>query len=231
MSYLRNFAVATGLVILLVFLTAFAPDQKEYTAPSDSRPDPIVRALKSQRILFEEAPACSNSQNAYQFSFDGLMVERVSLSAFATKPILVVNTASKCGFTGQYADLQTIYSRYQTEGLVIVGVPSNDFGGQEPGSAEEIAAFCKLNYGVTFPMAAKYAVSGSDAHPFYHWAERALGAAAIPKWNFHKILIGRGGEPLAAFPSGVAPTSATITRAIELALAEPAPSVEAVCSR
>jgi glutathione peroxidase len=133
----------------------------------------------------------------------------------------VVNTASQCGYTGQYAGLETLWKSRQREGLIIVGVPSNDFGGQEPGSATEIKKFCELNYGVTFPMAAKYTVRGPGAHPFYRYSLNVLGPKAEPKWNFHKILIGKDGQPVAAFASGVTPQSAELTQAITSALALP----------
>jgi len=109
-------------------------------------------------------------------------------------------------------------------------VPSNDFGGQEPGSAAEIADFCKLNFGVTFPMAAKTSVRGEKAHPFYRWAHDTFGAEAVPKWNFHKILIGRDGEPAAAFPSSVAPTAGPLISAIDTALAVPMPEHTTGCN-
>jgi glutathione peroxidase len=134
---------------------------------------------------------------------------------------LVVNTASECGYTGQYAGLERLWKARRGDGLVIVGVPSNDFGGQEPGSAAEIKKFCELNYGVSFPMAAKYSVKGPNAHPFYRNSFRVLGAKAEPKWNFHKILIGKDGRPLAAFPSAVTPDSKELAQAINAALAAP----------
>jgi glutathione peroxidase len=156
--------------------------------------------------------------NAYQFSFDGLMVDTIPMSDFSGDVVLVVNTASRCGFTPQYSDLQTLYEQYKDRGLVVLGVPSNDFGAQEPGSAEEIEEFCRLNYGVTFPMAAKSAVVGSDAHPFYLWAAEAFGDGAVPRWNFHKILIARNGAPVGAFPSRVRPSSDEMIAAVEGAL-------------
>jgi glutathione peroxidase len=144
---------------------------------------------------------------------------RVDLADFRGKVVLVVNTASQCGFTGQYAGLERLYRARSGDGLVIVGVPSNDFGGQEPGSASEIKRFCELNYGVTFPMAAKYAVTGPRAHPFYRNALARLGQSAEPAWNFHKILIGKNGQPIVAFPSGVTPDAPELARAINAALA------------
>ena len=153
--------------------------------------------------------------------FEGLMGGQVNLADYRGKVVLVVNTASQCGYTGQYAGLETLWKSRQREGLVIVGVPSNDFGGQEPGSATEIKKFCELNYGVTFPMAAKYTVRGPSAHPFYRNAVSVLGPKAEPKWNFHKILIGKDGRPVAAFASAVTPQSAELSQAITSALALP----------
>lgn len=150
--------------------------------------------------------------------FEGLMGGQINLADYRGKVVLVVNTASQCGYTGQYAGLETLWKSRQREGLVIVGVPSNDFGGQEPGSAAEIKKFCELNYGVTFPMAAKYVVRGPSAHPFYRNALNVLGPKAEPKWNFHKILIGKDGRPIAAFPSAVTPQSAELSTAITNAL-------------
>jgi len=150
--------------------------------------------------------------------FDGLMGGQVNLADYRGKVVLVVNTASQCGYTGQYAGLEALWKSRQREGLVIVGVPSNDFGGQEPGSATEIKKFCELNYGVTFPMVAKYTVRGPSAHPFYRNALSVLGPKAEPKWNFHKILIGKDGRPVAAFASGVTPQSAELYQAITNAL-------------
>ena len=151
--------------------------------------------------------------------FDGLMGGRINLDDYRGKVVLVVNTASQCGFTGQYAGLERLYRARQRDGLMIIGIPSNDFGGQEPGSAGEIKRFCELNYGVTFPMTAKYVVTGPRAHPFYRNALVRLGVSAEPAWNFHKILLGKNGQPIQAFPSGITPASPELSRAINAALA------------
>jgi glutathione peroxidase len=153
--------------------------------------------------------------------FEGLMGGQIDLSAYKGKVVLVVNTASECGYTGQYAGLERLWKARRRDGLVIVGVPSNDFGGQEPGSAAEIKKFCELNYGVSFPMAAKYSVRGPNAHPFYRNSFKLLGAKAEPKWNFHKILIGKDGRPIDAFPSAVTPDAKELKQAINAALAAP----------
>lgn len=163
----------------------------------------------------------ASSKTAYDFSFRTLAGgEVLPLSQFHGKVVLVVNTASQCGFTKQYAALETLYETYKDRGFVVLGVPSNDFGGQEPGSAEEITSFCKLNYGVTFPMAAKEVVSGEGAHPFYQWARRVLGFGTAPKWNFHKYLINRRGELVDYFNTTTAPDADRVKAAIEKALAD-----------
>lgn len=150
--------------------------------------------------------ASAEAQTAYDFTFTKLMEEgQLPLAEFKGKVVLVVNTASECGFTGQYADLEKLYESYKDQGLVVIGVPSNDFGGQEPGSNKQIAEFCQLNYGVSFPMAGKEVVSGAQAHPFYKWAKAKLGFGTAPKWNFHKYVISRDGELVDYFNSTTAP--------------------------
>jgi glutathione peroxidase len=125
----------------------------------------------------------------------------------------VVNTASQCGYTPQYTGLQEVWTRFKDRGLLLVGVPSNDFGGQEPGGAAEITETAHHQYGVTFPITAKADVKGANAHPFYKWAAGEL-PNATPQWNFHKYLIGRDGHIAAAFPSAVEPTDTRVIIAI-----------------
>jgi glutathione peroxidase len=141
-------------------------------------------------------------------------------SAFAGKVVLVVNTASRCAFTPQYDALEALWDRYGDRGLVVLGVPSNDFGNQEPGSNAEIASFCQSTFGVSFPMTGKAPVTGPHAHPVFAWARDVAGRAAVPGWNFHKILIGRDGTFRAAFPSFQKPDSRPVVGAVEEALAE-----------
>ena len=162
-------------------------------------------APKLARAANAEAPM--NRITAYAFSFDGLQGEPIRLADFAGKPILVVNTASLCGYTPQYSGLEQLYRRFHDRGLIMIGVPSNDFGGQEPGGVADIVETANHEYGVTFPLAAKADVVGVNAHPFYKWAasERPL---ETPKWNFHKYLVGRDGHVAAAFPSAVEPMEA-----------------------
>jgi glutathione peroxidase len=158
------------------------------------------------------------AQNAYAFTFDGIDGGSLELRRFAGRPMLVVNTASRCGFTGQYAGLQDLWSRYRARGLVVIGVPANDFAGQEPGTNEEILGFCSGTFGVTFPLAGKTSVVGSRAHPFYRWAA-AQRPGDQPRWNFHKYLIGRDGRIADVFPTSVSPTDERVIRAVERAFA------------
>ena len=165
--------------------------------------------------------ATMNNDNVYQFKFTSLGEDKdLSLNQFRGKVILIVNTASKCGFTGQYDDLENLYQKYRNQGLVIIGVPSNDFGGQEPGSAGEIKNFCRLNYGVSFPLTEKEIVSGKNAHPFYLWASKKLGFASTPKWNFHKYLIDRNGELVDFFLPTTNPLNPNVVNKIESSLNE-----------
>ena len=135
------------------------------------------------------------------FSAQTLHGETVSLADFADKVVLVVNTASRCGFTPQYAGLESLYRQYREQGLVILGFPCNQFGQQEPGDAAAISSFCELNYGVTFPMFAKVEVNGEQAHPLFVWLKKSLPGMLGDgiKWNFTKFLIGRDGTPLERF--------------------------------
>ena len=168
---------------------------------------------------FSKADAADPKGSAYDYQFTTLIGEKpLPLSQFKGKVVLVVNTASQCGFTKQYEGLEALYEKYKGQGLVVLGVPSNDFGKQEPGSAEEIATFCKKNYGVSFPMASKQVVSGDDAHPFYKWAYETLGFGTGPKWNFHKYLIARDGKLVDYFNSTTAPDSERLVEAVEAQL-------------
>ena len=173
--------------------------------------------------LFSSARADTDARTAYDFTFDSLTGdEPLPLAHYRGKVILVVNTASKCGFTPQYEGLQKLYDTYKDRGFIIVGVPSNDFGQQEPGTGEEIAHFCKLNYGVTFPMASKEDVVGDNAHPFYKWAYDKFGFVGKPKWNFHKYLIDRSGHLVDYFHSTTKPDDSALTAKIEELLGQPA---------
>ncbi len=153
--------------------------------------------------------------SAHDFEFRSIEGEPLPLKRFAGHPVLVVNTASECGYTPQYAGLQSLWRDYQKDGLVVLGVPSNDFGDQEPGSEAQIRQFCQQNYGVDFPMTSKVSVLGGSAHPFYRWIESEFGEAAAPRWNFHKYLIGPDGSLVGMWPSDVEPRSEAIEDAIK----------------
>jgi len=166
------------------------------------------------------APAVAHAQSsamtrvtAYAFSFTGLDGKDIRLADYSGKPILIVNTASQCGYTPQFTGLQQLWERHRERGLVVIAVPSNDFGGQEPGGVAEIEQTAHREYGVTFPLAAKTEVRGASPHPFYKWAaaERPLDA---PRWNFHKYLIGRDGRIAAVFPTNIEPMDARVITAI-----------------
>jgi glutathione peroxidase len=162
--------------------------------------------------------AAMSRVTAYAFTFRGLDGTDILLASYAGHPVLVVNTASLCGYTPQYAGLQALWSRYRDKGLMVLGVPSNDFGSQEPGGKSEILQTAQGDYHVTFPLTEKVAVKGADAHPFYKWAaqERPLEA---PRWNFHKYLIGRDGRLKAGFTSATEPNDPRLIAAIEQELA------------
>jgi glutathione peroxidase len=160
------------------------------------------------------------ASSVYDFEALSITGERAQLSSQRGKVLLIVNTASACGFTPQFAGLEKLWEEYRDRGLVIVGFPSNEFGGQDPGSNEEIASFCQLNYGVSFPMMAKVKVNGADAHPLWQWlkaqAPGLLGTEGV-KWNFTKFLVGRDGKVLKRYAPNDAPES--LRKDIEKALA------------
>jgi glutathione peroxidase len=155
---------------------------------------------------------------AHAFAFEGIDGKPLPMESFRGKAVLVVNTASLCGFTPQYTGLQAVWERYREKGLVVLGVPSNDFGGQEPGKDADIKEFCETNFSVDFPLAAKTTVSGSGAHPFYRWAGDQVGFVGRPRWNFHKYLIAPDGRLVDWFSTTTAPDGPKVTAAIEAVL-------------
>lgn len=194
--------IAPALAALCLGLTGCSGAQTAEAGP----PVPAPEASSPE-------PTATMPADATHFtSIDG---QDVDLTGLGAKAVLVVNTASKCGYTPQYEGLQALYETRKDAGLVIVGVPSNDFGGQEPGTEAEVKTFCELNFGVTFPLTKKYAVTGDSRHPFYAAAENGLGEAARPKWNFHKILLSADGTPLKAYPSAVTPEDAALLADID----------------
>ncbi|MEP7174051.1 MAG: glutathione peroxidase [Aestuariivirga sp.] len=159
------------------------------------------------------------NKTLHDFTLQGIDGKPMPLSQFKGKVVLLVNTASECGYTGQYEGLEQLWLANKDKGLVVVGAPSNDFGAQEPGTAGEIAAFCKLNYGVTFPLSDKLVVSGDGADPLYKWAGEEAGADGRPKWNFHKYLFGRDGKFIDWFSTQAKPMGPKIGDGVKKALA------------
>ncbi len=160
--------------------------------------------------------AMAHKTNAYDFSFPALNGEgEIKLSDYKGYIVLIVNTASMCGFTKQYADLQKLYDTSKEKKFIILGIPSNDFGSQEPESENKIKHFCKVSFGINFPMTGKLSVTGKNAHPFYQWAAGELSIIATPKWNFHKYLINRDGQLVDWFSSATSPMDKKIISAIE----------------
>lgn len=163
---------------------------------------------------------------AWDFAFEALQTGGpLPLSQFKGQVLLIVNTASHCGFTKQYKALEALYQRYREAGLIVLAVPSNDFGNQEPEDASTIASFCDLKFGVTFPMTQKVHVRGPHAHPFYVWAKTALGFGTAPKWNFHKYLVGRDGALVDYFNSMTAPDAPRVLDRLSRTLREKAAEV------
>ena len=165
--------------------------------------------------IFGKSADAKYEKLAYEFKFNDLDGSELSLNEYKGKVIVVINVASKCGFTKQYEDMQNIWEKYEEKGLVMIGVPSNDFGQQEPGSSEEIKNFCEAKFGISFPMTEKVSVKGDNAHPFYLWAKKNFGDEAVPKWNFHKIIINKEGKVETTFTSIISPSSKKFVSTIE----------------
>jgi glutathione peroxidase len=212
-----------GLMIGAVAAVAIAAAGMAIAAPpppSAEKSMELINAAKAnQNLEAQPAPAGGWSKDTpYAITMKGLVGGEVPMSAFKGKAVLLVNTASKCGLTPQYEGLEALYKAHKDEGLVVLGVPSGDFMGQELASGEDIAEFCQINFGVTFPMTEKSHVKGGEANALHKWAEVQLGKDAVPQWNFHKILIGRDGKAITAFDSRTLPTDAKVAKAIEAAL-------------
>ena len=160
------------------------------------------------------------SENAYSYSFKDINEEDlINLSDYKGKTLVVVNTASLCGFTYQYDGLQKLYDDYKDQGLVVLGVPSNDFGNQESGTNSEVKEFCESTFSITFPLTEKNVVKGKDAHPFFKWSKKELGfIGGVPRWNFHKIIIGKNGKAIAGYTALTRPSSKKFISEIEKAL-------------
>ena len=164
--------------------------------------------------IFPSSPAESYTLNAYDFKFKDIDGNDLRFKDYKGKVLLIVNVASKCGFTGQYEGLQAVWDKYKDKDFVLIGIPSNDFY-QEYKDEKDVKNFCELTFGVNFPMTSLNAVRGEKAHPFYKWAKLTYGNKTVPKWNFHKILINKEGKVISAFSSMTKPTSNKIVNLIE----------------
>ena len=165
--------------------------------------------------IFTTNSLTNDNKVAYDFSFNDLDGTLLNLSEFKNKVIVVINVASQCGFTKQYEDMQKIWEKYQSKGIIVLGVPSNDFGNQEPGNNKDIKNFCEAKFGITFPMTEKVSVKGKNAHPFYKWARDNYGKSAIPKWNFHKIIVNKNGNITETYSSITNPSSKKFINTLE----------------
>lgn len=160
----------------------------------------------------------ASAASAHAFMLTAIDGAPMPMSAYQGKVVLLVNTASKCGFTPQYEGLQALHSRFEGQGFAVIGVPSGDFMGQEYADNKQIKEFCDATFGITFPMTEKAQVKGAGALPIYQWVKARLGSDAEPQWNFHKILIGKDGQPIAAFGSRTKPDAVELVDAVEKAL-------------
>lgn len=177
-----------------------------------------MSALAATLIAAAATTQQAAAADAYSFAFTSIDGKPMPLSDYRGKAVMVVNTASFCGFTPQYKQLQGLWEKYRDRGFVLIGAPSNDFGAQEPGSATQIKDFCETNYHIDFPLTEKVDVSGEKAHPFYRWAGEELGVLAKPRWNFHKYLIDANGRLVDWFSSVTDPASDRVVRAVEAVL-------------
>tara|TARA_B100002052_G_scaffold146515_1_gene133784 strand:+ start:468 stop:980 length:513 start_codon:yes stop_codon:yes gene_type:complete len=165
-------------------------------------------------IFFKNIASANYDKLIYDFKINSITGEEINFNDYKNKVILLVNVASYCGFTKQYADLQKLWEVYRHKGFVVIGVPSNSFN-QEKNSEKEIKKFCEVNFNINFPMTSIYEVKGDNAHAIYKWAMNNHGKSAVPKWNFHKILIGKDGKVADTFVSFTSPTSKKITKVID----------------
>jgi glutathione peroxidase len=164
---------------------------------------------------FSNKAAAKYEKLIYDFKIESINGEKIDFLKYKDKVILLVNVASKCGFTKQYTDLQKLWETYKDKGLIVIGLPSNQFGGQEPGTNADIQKFCKVNFDINFPMTTKIDVKGENIEPIYKWALENFGKKSIPKWNFYKILINKHGKIEQTYSSMTNPMSKKITSDIE----------------
>ena len=165
-------------------------------------------------FFFKNAAMANYEKKIFDFKIESISGEIIDLNTYKNKVILIVNTASYCGFTKQYTDLQILWDKYKSDGLIVLGVPSNSFN-QEKKSNDEVKNFCEVNFNINFPLTAITDVKGENAHEIYSWANKNFGKSAIPKWNFYKILINKEGKIEETFSSFTKPTSNKLTKKIE----------------
>ena len=175
----------------------------------------IILIIFFNLLIFNITVNSMENKTFYDFELESITGETISLDKYEGKTVLLVNVASNCGFTKQYTDLQNLWEKYREKNLIVLGVPSNQFGSQEPGSNDEIKDFCETNFNINFPMTSKYDVKGENAHDIYKWAKDTFGKSAVPKWNFHKILIDKNGKVNDTFASFTNPMSKKIIKIIE----------------
>ena len=168
-------------------------------------------------MFFFKNTAHSNDKSFYDFQITDISGEVIDFKDYKNKVILIVNTASYCGFTKQYTDLQNLWERYKTQGLIVLGIPSDSFN-QEKKANKEVKEFCEVNFNISFPLSEITNVKGENAHPVFKWAKESFGNSAVPKWNFHKILINKNGQIIDTFASFTSPMSSKIIKKIEKSL-------------
>jgi glutathione peroxidase len=175
----------------------------------------VVRIILCVSLLFISRVTVAKDVNAYNFEFVDNAGKVQMLEQYKGKVMMVVNTASQCGLTPQYEEMEALWQKFRKKKFVLIAVPSNDFGGQEPGTNKEIKEFCETNFKITFPLMAKVHVKGDDAHPFYKWADSQVSYFGKPKWNFHKYIIGTDGQMLEWFSSATSPMDPRIIDLID----------------
>ncbi len=168
-------------------------------------------------MFFFKNTAYSNDKSFYDFQINDISGEVINFKDYKNKVILIVNTASYCGFTKQYTDLQNLWEKYKTQGLIVLGIPSDSFN-QEKKANKEVKQFCEVNFNISFPLSEITNVKGENAHPVFKWAKESFGNSAVPKWNFHKILINKNGQIIDTFASFTSPMSSKIIKKIEKSL-------------
>ena len=174
----------------------------------------LILGLTVLMFFFKNTALANYEKIFFDFKIDGISGKVLDLDQYKNKVVLLVNTASYCGFTKQYADLQKLWDQYNSKGLIIIGVPSNSFN-QEKKSEEDVKSFCEVNFSINFPLTSITDVKGDNAHEIFKWAEKNHGKSAVPKWNFHKILINKQGKIEETFSSFTNPTSNKLIKKIE----------------